>query len=147
MLPTLDPTGPWGALAGKVRASIRACFVRDGLGYLSDCLHAEPGQPAREAEPDDLLRPNQLLAVSLGALEDHDLCVDILAACEELLVPGAIRSLADRPVARPLPIRHRGELLNDPANPYWGRYSGDEDTRRKPAYHNGTAWTWLFPSY
>ncbi|OQX09174.1 MAG: hypothetical protein BWK80_47200, partial [Desulfobacteraceae bacterium IS3] len=22
-----------------------------------------------------------------------------------------------------------------------------EDTRRKPAYHNGTAWTWVFPSY
>jgi glycogen debranching enzyme len=24
---------------------------------------------------------------------------------------------------------------------------GDEDTRRKPAYHNGTAWTWPFPLY
>ena len=38
-------------------------------------------------------------------------------------------------------------MLNDPANPYWGRYEGDEDTRRKPAYHNGTAWTWTFPSF
>ena len=37
--------------------------------------------------------------------------------------------------------------MNDPAHPYWGRYEGDEDTRRKPAYHNGTAWTWPFPSY
>ena len=147
LLAELDPKGIWGGLAGKVRASIHAYFVRDGLGHLSDCLHARPGQPAREAEPDDLLRPNQLLAVSLGALKDHNLCVDVLAACEELLVPGAIRSLADRPVARPLPIRHHGELLNDPTNPYWGRYFGDEDTRRKPAYHNGTAWTWLFPSY
>ena len=27
------------------------------------------------------------------------------------------------------------------------RYEGDEDTRRKPAYHNGTAWTWTFPSF
>jgi glycogen debranching enzyme len=26
-------------------------------------------------------------------------------------------------------------------------YAGDEDTRRKPAYHNGTAWTWIFPSF
>ena len=25
--------------------------------------------------------------------------------------------------------------------------SGDEDTRRKPAYHNGTAWIWTFPSF
>jgi glycogen debranching enzyme len=38
-------------------------------------------------------------------------------------------------------------LLNDPVNPYWGRYEGDEDTRRKPAYHNGTAWTWTFPVF
>ncbi|MGN0871050.1 MAG: amylo-alpha-1,6-glucosidase, partial [Victivallales bacterium] len=38
-------------------------------------------------------------------------------------------------------------LLNDPVHPYWGRYEGDEDTRRKPAYHNGTAWTWQFPAY
>jgi starch synthase (maltosyl-transferring) len=28
-----------------------------------------------------------------------------------------------------------------------GVYAGDEDTRRKPAYHNGTAWTWVFPSF
>ena len=31
--------------------------------------------------------------------------------------------------------------------PYWPHYEGDEDTRRKPAYHNGTAWTWTFPSF
>jgi glycogen debranching enzyme len=71
----------------------------------------------------------------------------IIEACSELLVPGAIRSLADRPVKVPLPVDHNGHRLNDPLHPYWGRYQGDEDTRRKPAYHNGTAWTWLFPSY
>jgi glycogen debranching enzyme len=38
-------------------------------------------------------------------------------------------------------------LLNNPQLPYWGRYEGDEDTRRKPAYHNGTAWTWPFPLF
>lgn len=38
-------------------------------------------------------------------------------------------------------------MLNDPTNPYWGHYEGDEDTRRKPAYHNGTAWTWTFPVF
>jgi glycogen debranching enzyme len=38
-------------------------------------------------------------------------------------------------------------LLNDPLHPYWGRYEGDEDTRRKPAYHNGTAWCWLLPTF
>jgi glycogen debranching enzyme len=47
-----------------------------------------------------------------------------------------------------LPIRAAdGRMLNDPSQPYWGRYEGDEDTRRKPAYHNGTAWGWWLPSY
>ena len=47
----------------------------------------------------------------------------------------------------PLSVEHGGVALNDPNRPYWGTYAGDEDTRRKPAYHNGTAWTWQFPRY
>jgi glycogen debranching enzyme len=51
-------------------------------------------------------------------------------------------------VSVPLPIYgNNGRLLNDPSAPYWGHYEGDEDTRRKPAYHNGTAWTWTFPVF
>ena len=64
-----------------------------------------------------------------------------------LLVPGGIRSLADRGVARPLMIKHQGRLLCDPHAPYAGTYQGDEDFQRKPAYHNGTAWTWQFPVF
>jgi glycogen debranching enzyme len=55
--------------------------------------------------------------------------------------------LADRPLKRPLEIFHAGQRLGDPHAPYQGHYQGDEDTQRKPAYHNGTAWTWLFPSF
>ncbi|MDD2480229.1 MAG: amylo-alpha-1,6-glucosidase, partial [Victivallaceae bacterium] len=62
-------------------------------------------------------------------------------------VPGAIRSLADAPVSFPQPIYHHGKQLTNSKLPYWGQYLGDEDTRRKPAYHNCTAWTWPFPSY
>ncbi|HXB58611.1 MAG TPA: amylo-alpha-1,6-glucosidase, partial [Candidatus Acidoferrales bacterium] len=40
-----------------------------------------------------------------------------------------------------------GSLINDPVEPYWPHYEGDEDSRRKPAYHNGTAWTWTFPVF
>jgi len=51
-------------------------------------------------------------------------------------------------VEPPLPVFGRdGQLLNDPQIPYRGHYEGDEDTRRKPAYHNGTAWTWTFPIF
>ena len=70
-----------------------------------------------------------------------------MSACECLLIPGAIRSLADREVTYPLEVHNGVHRLNDPLHPYWGHYRGDEDTRRKPAYHNGTAWTWPFPSY
>ncbi|MBR0056324.1 MAG: hypothetical protein IJP66_03255, partial [Kiritimatiellae bacterium] len=71
----------------------------------------------------------------------------VVEATALLLVPGAIRSLDDAPVQVPQPVWRDDTLLNDPSRPYWGHYEGDEDTRRKPAYHNGTAWGWLFPSW
>ena len=136
-----------GALKKKVAESIKTLFWRSDSGYMADCLHAKKGTPAFRAEADDALRPNQLFAITLGAVADKAMRRKIVEACEELLVPGAIRSLADRPVTRPIPVTRDGVWLNDPYNPYWGQYSGDEDTRRKPAYHNGTAWAWVFPSF
>ena len=140
------PGKPWGELAAKVRAAVVGLYSRTAGRGLSDCLHAAPGVSAREARADDACRPNQLLAVTLGLIEG-DAARQTVEACWPLLVPGGIRSLADQPVTYPLEIRHHGQLLNDPARPFWGRYEGDEDTRRKPAYHNGTAWSWLFPSF
>jgi predicted glycogen debranching enzyme len=137
----------WRQLSATVQSSILKLFWSDDLGFLSDCLHASPGQPAGEAVADDALRPNQLLAITLGAVVDKQICRRILVACEELLVPGGIRSLADRVVSHPIEIVHRNQVINDPHQPYQGIYAGDEDTRRKPAYHNGTAWTWPFPSF
>jgi starch synthase (maltosyl-transferring) len=87
-------------------------------------------------------------AVSLGLVtgERAKRCVE--AAQKYLVVPGALRSLAPLPVSVPLPIyRDGGRLLEQSREPYWPRYEGDEDTRRKPAYHNGTAWTWTFPGF
>lgn len=135
------------ALADRVQRSVLDLFWIDSSGYLSDCLHADFNEPARSGLRDDALRPNQLFAITLEMLNDKTLIRRILASCEELLVPGALRSLADRPVHLPLRIVHNGHELNDPKNPYWGQYRGDEDTRRKPAYHNGTAWAWLFPTF
>ncbi len=142
-----EHTDAWKRQARKVRASIVELFWMEQDGFLSDCLHASPRTAACQAQKDDALRSNQLLAITLGAVKDRTLCRLVLASCEELLVPGAIRSLADRPVRHPNAVSHNGRLLNDPYHPYQGRYLGDEDTQRKPAYHNGTAWTWPFPSY
>ncbi len=138
----------WSELAGQVRESFLKYFPLQEEGYLSDCLHCTPGTPASKAEPDDHLRPNQLLAITLGLVEDMTLRRSILLNASELLVPGGIRSLADRPVKYPLPVYGAdGALLNDPQRPYQGHYCGDEDTRRKVAYHNGTAWTWQMPLF
>ena len=144
-----DATNPqWPRLAATVQASILQFYrLPTTNGALSDCLHAAPGEPAAQATPDNAIRPNQLLAITLGAVTAPDAIADILRETACLLIPGAIRSLADRPVSPPLPVQGAFGLLNNPEQPYQGQYRGDEDTRRKPAYHNGTAWTWPFPSY
>ncbi len=137
----------WKRLASKVRKSFRELFPLPE-GGLSDCLYAGRGVSARRADVDDAVRPNQLYAVTLGLLKnDRALSTSVLRVTECLLVPGAIRTLADKPTRRPLPIVRDGVLLNAPNRPYWGRYEGDEDTKRKPAYHNGTGWTFPFPLY
>ena len=142
----VDPS--WQTLATQARRSLAKLFWLPQEQYLADNLRAKPGTSAANATPEDALRPNQLLALTLGVF-DGDLGRQsrILQACETLLVPGGIRSLADRPVRVEQPVWRDGRLLNDPARPYRGRYEGDEDTSRKPAYHNGTAWTWQFPLY
>jgi len=147
LLARVDGNPRWETLAGLVRHSITKLYPLRDRGYLSDCLHAYPGTPAAQATPDNALRPNQLFAITLGAIEESSQVSGILNACGQLLIPGAIRSLADQPVSPPLPVTGSHGLLNDPNHPYFGEYRGDEDTRRKPAYHNGTAWTWPFPSY
>jgi predicted glycogen debranching enzyme len=138
----------WGALARRAEAAFHRLFWLPEKGWLADVLLAYPGQPAQTATPDQALRSNQLLAVCLGLVRGTHARQCVQAAERHLVVPGALRSLAPLPVTPPLPIHGaQGQLLNDPQAPYWGRYEGDEDTRRKPAYHNGTAWTWTFPHF
>jgi glycogen debranching enzyme len=146
LLARIDPAGEWAALAAKVRHSIAALYTKKTPEFLSDCLHAPSGTPAANAIADDHLRPNQLLAITLGAVTDPGVAQRIITSSMELLVPGAIRTLADRPVTFALPVYRDGHLLNHPHAPFWPHYQGDEDTRRKPAYHNGTAWPWPMPA-
>lgn len=138
--------GSWKAWATKAEAHLDR-YWREEAGCFSDCLHAGPDTPAAQAQADDHVRPNALFLVSLGLVEGERAHRQVRAGMKHLLVPGALRSLAPLPVATPLPIRGAwGQALNDPWHPYWGRYEDDEDTRRKPAYHNGTAWVWPMPT-
>ncbi len=139
----------WGGWADRVRSSVEERYWLETKGWYSDVLHAGPGVAADHAIVDQALRSNFLLGITLGispAGERSQSAVE--AARAGLVIPGALRSLAPGRVEPPLEIRTpSGRLLNDPFQPYWGRYEGDEDTRRKPAYHNGTAWTWTFPVF
>lgn len=144
----LDEGGPWSGLLSMARQSLEKYFWLEDKRFLSDCLHSETFGPAARAVADDHLRCNQLFALTLGGFDDPAKCRDILRATEKLLVPGGIRTLDSLCETKyRLPIYKDGRLLNDPDRPYWGRYEGDEDTRRKPSYHNGTAWTWPYPSF
>jgi predicted glycogen debranching enzyme len=145
LLEKIDPDGQWKQKADQVKQSIETWFWNEAAGYFSDCLHGDG--PAAKAVPDDALRPNQLLLITLGVIPSGEKARKTVETCLELLVPGGIRSLADRKLAVPLPVVHNGNLLNNPDYPYTGVYQGDEDTKRKPAYHNGTAWTWPFPVF
>ena len=138
----------WAALANRAEASLQQYFWLENRGYFGDLLIGGPGKPASGAVVDTALRSNYLFAVSLGLVSGERAQKSVEAALQYLVVPGALRSLAPLTVSPPLPIHDpTGRLLNNPVEPYFGRYEGDEDRRRKPAYHNGTAWTWTFPVF
>jgi predicted glycogen debranching enzyme len=137
----------WGVLARRAEISFHRLFWIEELGWFADCLHAHQDHPAARAVRDNALRSNALLAIALDLVDGPKARRTVQAAQRYLVVPGALRSLAPLPVHPPLPVWHHGRLLNHPDEPYWGSYEGDEDTRRKPAYHNGTAWVWTFPSF
>ena len=135
-------------LAAQALASLERLFWREAEGYYADVLLARAGQTAAEATADDALRSNCLFPISLGLVTGPRAQRCVEAVRRYLVVPGALRSLAPLPTGVPHPVcGNDGRLLNAPKAPYWGRYEGDEDTRRKPAYHNGTAWTWTFPVF
>jgi predicted glycogen debranching enzyme len=138
----------WSDLAERATQSLLEKFWLEEKGWISDLLVARPFVSARDAQADTALRSNGLFAVSLGLLSGDRARRTVDAALRYLVVPGALRTLAPLPVSPLLPIHGlQRQLLNDPLHPYFGRYEGDEDTRRKPAYHNGTAWTWTFPVF
>ena len=138
----------WRGLAERATVSFEKLFWLEDKGWLADVLLGPSRVIARDATASDALRPNCLFSVTFGLVKGSRARRCVAAAKKYLAVPGAMRSLAPLPVSVPLPVfSNAGSLINDPVEPYWPRYEGDEDTRRKPAYHNGTAWTWTFPVF
>jgi glycogen debranching enzyme len=137
----------WRDLADHALASYEKLFWLEDKGWFADVLLGGPRVIARDATVSDALRNNCLFAISLGLVTGDRAKRCVEAAQKYLVVPGGLRTLAPLPVKTPLPVSRDGQLLNNPVEPYWPHYEGDEDTRRKPAYHNGTAWTWTFPGF
>ena len=137
----------WLKKAKTIQDAVFNLFYNEESGFFSDCLHSDGPVGAKNAVPDDALRPNQLFLFTLDVIEDKKITQKCVEVCQQLLVPGAIRSLADRKLEYPINIFYNHGLIKDPNFPYSGEYKGDEDTLRKPAYHNGTAWTWQFPVF
>jgi glycogen debranching enzyme len=105
-------------LAMRARKSFNLLFWNEELGYFYDVIDGE----TRDAS----LRPNQLIALSLGyCAVSEDRARRSLAAIERhLLTPFGLRTLA-------------------PSDPmYRARYEGPP-AERDLAYHQGTIWPWL----
>ncbi|HEX3696126.1 MAG TPA: amylo-alpha-1,6-glucosidase [Polyangia bacterium] len=110
--------------ADQVAASFNQRFWFGDGGYLYDVIDGP------ETKADRLLRPNQLLAISLPhAVLRDDRWQAVLSVVEDkLLTPFGLRSLA-------------------PGSPgYQANYHGDLKTRDS-AYHQGTVWSWLIGPY
>ena len=105
-------------LAAKTAVNFEATFWNEAAGCLYDVIDGD--------RRDSSLRPNQVIALSLGycAITEAQ-ARRILATVEHnLLTPYGLRTLA-------------------PSDPdYRGRYEGGAATR-DAAYHQGTVWPWL----
>jgi predicted glycogen debranching enzyme len=117
------PTTDYDRLAEATRSGFQR-FWNPDKGYCFDVLDTPTGH-------DDSLRPNQLLAISIGcsraypALLTPDQQKQVVKGCgQHLLTSHGLRSL-------------------DPHHPqYQGHYGGDQG-HRDAAYHQGTVWAWL----
>jgi predicted glycogen debranching enzyme len=136
----LSSMGRWAPLFGDAVAAAdyrrsadqiahafaQAFWYEDG-GYLYDVIDCEnSGSTSGASRVDRSLRPNQVLALSLGTgLLDARRARSVLEVCaRELLTPVGLRSLAP------------GEQS------YVGEYRGSP-LQRDGAYHQGTVWSWL----
>ena len=113
--------------ATQVARTFARAFWCEARGYLYDVVDGPDGVPdAGGRLVDASLRPNQILAVSLGTkLLDARRARAVVDACgRELLTPVGLRTLATA----------------DPR--YVGVYKGGQE-ERDAAYHQGTVWAWL----
>lgn len=136
-------------LAQKVHASFDELFWL-AEGYLADVIRCGSGISAMIGVADKTLRPNQLFAVASGLLDQQRALSIVKKISKNLLIPGFIRSRSEersREMAIPYFEGNKVKSFNYLPYSYYGTYLGEENTERKPAYHNGTGWLWILGSF
>jgi len=105
--------------AQQATQSFNQLFWNESKASLNDCVFPD-------GRADDAIRPNQILAVSLGfsPLEQPRQLAVVSTVSQHLLTPYGLRSLTPH------------------HNQYQGHYAGDQ-FQRDSAYHQGTVWGWL----
>ncbi|MFH1593741.1 MAG: GNAT family N-acetyltransferase, partial [Candidatus Omnitrophota bacterium] len=159
-----DNTAVYGTLAEKVRKNFEEYFWNEDEGTVFDVLGTEgfqtPEQSKEENRRDPCVRANQIFAVYFGLAQGEKARKIIKSTRDRLLVPGALRTLAP-PVrmyvddTRDEETRKKdeeeGKVIGWPkgyGEYYYKYYDGNKSQfDRDKAYHNGTAWPWLYPFY
>jgi glycogen debranching enzyme len=102
-----------------IPASFTETFWDEGKGYLADYVGVDG--------PDWSVRPNQVIAASLPYRAiSEEACLGVVGVVQkELLTPRGLRTLSPKNIN------------------YKGIYAGNQAERDR-AYHQGTAWPWLF---
>jgi predicted glycogen debranching enzyme len=118
-----DQVAALGAESERARAAFERAFWDENTGFLRDTVGGD-------ASTGGALRPNQIIALGLphpvlGAAESRRALETVRA---KLWTPFGIRT------------------LSPDDSQYRGRYIGDTWLREK-AYHQGSAWPWLFGAY
>ena len=131
----------------KIKDSFMTLFWNDKRQYLADVLLADRRTKITLATIDTALRFNQLEAILAGLVPNEQARQIVNIVSRRLVIPAGMRSLSEDPLAIPLRILDdRGMFLTDPRMPYQGQCVGNE-TQRRIAYHNGTAWSAAYPIF
>ena len=141
-------TEKWRDLADHATASFEKLFWLEDKGWFADVLLAKPRviAPRRRAP---MTRCAAIACLRSASAWSPANAPSAASRPRENIWSCPARCARSRRCRFPCRCRFTAttSLLNNPVEPYWPRYEGDEDTRRKPAYHNGTAWTWTFPTF
>jgi len=130
--------------AQRIKDNFLEFFWNKEEDTVFDILGTDGIKPAAKATKDPAVRCNQIFAVYFELVEGEHAQKVLESTRDRLLVPGALRSLAQ-------PKKSYKEDTEEPSWPFADYYPyydmGKPQGERDRAYHNGTGWTWPYAFY